>query len=385
MTLTSRLTRRALALGLALAFSGAALAQHQPALEPVGLRGDISGSWYDPAQSGHGLMIEVIDRGRAIVTWYTFDPAGNPMWLSGLGQVDGAKLRADVSTLSGGRFPPLFDPAATQAAAWGEVEIEFSGCDAGTLRWSPTATGFSAGSMPLARLSAIHGTRCNAEEEFGETREFAFEQGLLGFEALFADKPPGENEFYELDYAWEPLPEPLQARRGLRLSGNNHSDDLAMLVKAPLGGLRKGMLYDLEIDLELASNVPQGCLGVGGSPGEGLYIKLGATTDEPLASSAGQPDGWQRLNFDWGQQAQGGENAKVVGILSNSYDCEDGTEAPWELKTLSTQGQSLRARADADGTLWVVAGSDSAFEGRTDWYLTALRVRLQAIEPAQAR
>jgi hypothetical protein len=140
-------------------------------------------------------------------------------------------------------------------------------------------------------------------------------------------------------------------------------------------------LYRLELEMEIASDVPAGCAGVGGSPGEGVYLKLGAATQEPLALPSNAPgdNGWLRLNIDYGQQSQSGANARVVGILSNSYSCEDSTAAPWELKTLSTRGQSLRVRSDADGALWIVAGSDSAFEGRSDWYLTALRVRLEPV------
>ena len=362
-----------------LALAGAFVSAGAQSPDSLSLRGDFSGTWYDPAQSGHGLNIEVLDRGRAVVAWYTFDAQGAPMWLFGLGSVEGPRVRASMSRVEGGRFPPLFDSAAAQTRAWGELTIDFDDCNKGTLSWTPTAAGFSAGSMPLSRLTDVQGERCNAEEEFGETREYSFERGAQGFTVLFADKPPGEELFYELDFQHEALPAPLSARRGLRLSGNNHSDDLAMLVKGALGGLLPDTLYTLEIDMELASDVPAGCAGVGGSPGEGMYMHLGASTQEPLAlpSTAPGDNGWLRLNIDYGQQSQSGANALVVGVLSNSYSCDDGTAAPWELKTLSTRGQALQVRSDAQGRLWVVAGSDSAFEGRSDWYLTALRVRLE--------
>jgi hypothetical protein len=366
-------------LGLAGLLAACSVSLHAQSADAFGPRGDFSGSWFDPAQSGHGLNIEVLDRGQAVVAWYTFDPAGAPMWLFGLGRFEGAQLRVDALRVEGGRFPPLFDPNAATTRAWGQLQIDFANCDTGTLRWTPTAAGFSAGSMPLTRLTGIQGERCNAEEEFGETREFAFERGAQGFTVLFADKPPGEEELYELDFQHEMLPAPLSVRRGLRLSGHNRSDDLAMLVKKRLDGLLPDTMYRIELEMELASDVPQGCAGVGGSPGEGLYMKLGASTQEPLALPSSEPgdSGWLRLNIDYGQQSQNGTNAQVVGILSNSYSCDDSVEAPWELKTLSTRGKELRMRSDAQGRLWIVAGSDSAFEGRTDWYLTALRVRLE--------
>ena len=111
---------------------------------------------------------------------------------------------------------------------------------------------------------------------------------------------------------------------------------------------------------------------------DSVYMKLGAATNEPLTSTDAS-DGMLRLNFDFGQQSQGGVGAVVVGTLANSKSCDVSVEAPWELKTVTTQGESLRARTDAEGTLWVVAGSDSAFEGRTDWYLTRLQVRLEKV------
>jgi len=366
---------RATLFALALAAAFSAHADSQPAADPVGLRGDFSGTWYDPAQPGHGVMIEVRDRGQATVAWFTFDGAGDPMWLFGTASMDGGTLRAQVSRVEGGAFPPAFHPEHATSTPWGELRLDFSGCDAGTLQWTPTAAGFAAGQMPLARLTSVHGTRCNADEEFTEVRHYSLERGNQDFEAVFADKPPGEAEFYELDYVYESLPAPLSARRGMRISGNNHSDDLAMVIKRQIKGLVPEATYRIELDAEIASNVPHGCSGIGGSPGESVYMKLGASTQEPLAATSA-PDGWLRLNIDYGQQANGGANAKVVGTLGNSHSCEDSTEAPWELRTLSTRGQELRMRTDTEGSLWIVAGSDSGFEGRTDWYLTAVTVRL---------
>lgn len=39
------------------------------------------------------------------------------------------------------------------------------------------------------------------------------------------------------------------------------------------------------------------------------------------------------------------------------------------------------ATTDAEGALWVFAGTDSAFEGLTQYYITTLRARLEPYEP----
>lgn len=364
---------RTLLLALALACSLPAAADSQLADVP-GLRGDFSGTWYDPSKPGQGVMVEIRDRGQATVAWFTFDAAGAPMWLFGVADIDGTTLKAQVSRVTGGKFPPAFDPAQIQSTPWGALELDFSACEAGTLEWTPTAAGFAAGQMPLARLTSVHGTRCHADEEFAETRHFSLERGNQDFEALFADKPPGQNDFYELDYVYEPLPAPLQARRGMRISGNNHSDDLAMLIKRQIKGLAPNARYRIAISAEIASDVPSGCFGVGGSPGDSVYMKLGASTQEPLVSTAA--DGFQRLNIDFGQQSQGGADARVVDTLGNSHECDDPNAASWELRTLDTGNEEMFVRTDAAGAFWLVVGSDSGFEARSDWYLTAATVRL---------
>jgi hypothetical protein len=374
----------ALTLLLAAACSAPTTAQTTPAGDPVGLRGDFSGAWYNPEQSGHGLMIEVLDRGKAAIAWYTFDPSGDPVWLQGLVDIVDDGLSGNLSTVSGGHFPPQFNADSVVRHAWGAVKLTVTGCDSAEFSWNPVDPAYSAGSLALTRLTALQGQRCNAEQAFGEQRIYSFEHGALGFVPLFVDLPTTGHGIYELDFRHEQLPAPLSGRRGLRLTGHNRSDDLAMFVVAPVGGLRADTLYRVELELELASNVPTGCFGIGGSPGDSVYIKLGASTEQPQAVEVDEGvDHWFRANVDIGNQSQAGEQTRVVGTLANTQPCDDLAAARWELKTLSTQGQPLSVRTDDAGRFWLLAGSDSAFEGLTRFYLTALRVRLLADDAAQ--
>lgn len=367
-------------LGMTMAMAaGTAMAQ-QPGAEPIGLRGDVGGLWFDPAASGQGLQLDVLSGGRAAVTWYTYDADGEPLWLFGLGRVQGNAIEAEVGSARGGRFITDGEQPNPAFTARGQLRIEFDGCDSATLVYEDLGGGLADGTRPLQRLTSPQGTRCNAEEEFAEQRVLVFELGPNGFSELFADLPAQGQDIYELDFAWERLPAPLEARRGLRLTGHNRSDDLAMLIKAPLGGLLPSQRYAVELEVEIATQVPTGCFGVGGSPGEGVYVKLGALGSEPGVDTIVEGEvPTLRPNFDYGQQSQGGSAALVVGNLSNSQDCENGPDGEWELKTLSTVGQPFRARSDEAGRLWVLAGTDSAFEGLTNVYYTALRVRLRAV------
>jgi hypothetical protein len=209
---------------------------------------------------------------------------------------------------------------------------------------------------------------------------YSFERRAQGFKAVFADLPEDwQGADYELDYRRELLPVPLSDFAGLRLTGHNRSDDLAMLVTAPVRGLLPDTIYRVELEAELASNVPYGCAGIGGSPGDSVYVKLGASGQEPLAE-VDPADGWLRLNIDYGIQSNAGANARVAGTLANSQDCDNGVEADWELKTVTTEGQQLLVGSDANGSLWIFAGTDSAFEGFTQYYIVSLTARLEPYE-----
>jgi hypothetical protein len=360
-----------------------AIAQHVPINLPS-IRADLSGSWYNPAQSGHGLMLEILDNQRVVLAWYTYDASGAPLWLFGEGTVQGQQIVADLGAFSGGRPPADWDQGELMSEPFGTVTMTVQSCNSATLSWTSDHPDFGSGELELQRLSWIQGQRCNADELYSMQVHYSFERRTQGFKAVFADLPEDwQGADYELDYRRELLPVPLSDFAGLRLTGHNRSDDLAMLVTAPLRGLLPGALYRVELEAELATNVPHGCAGVGGSPGDSVYVKLGASGEEPLAE-VDPVDDWLRLNFDFGVQSQAGANVRVAGTLGNSQDCENGVDVDYEIKTVTTEGQPLLVSAGDDGTLWLIAGTDSAFEGFTQYYIVSLTARLEPYEPEPA-
>src|SRR5688572_29041821 len=108
---------------------------------------------------------------------------------------------------------------------------------------------------------------------------FDFNQSDEGWRGDFSDLPSNEDDsgFYELKYAFTDLPANLGVRKGIMLSGNNHSDDLFMFIKKKITGLSPNTSYTLVFEVELASNAPKGSVGIGGSPGESVFLKAGAS------------------------------------------------------------------------------------------------------------
>lgn len=200
--------------------------------------------------------------------------------------------------------------------------------------------------------------------------EFQFD-GNSGWEAGFSDFPVGEEELFELRAEFEALPAPLEDQFGLNVVGANRSDDLFMFVKRPFGGFEPHAQYDLQFEITFATNAPSNCAGIGGAPGESVYVKAGATPTEPTAENDGTD--FYRMNIDKGNQSIGGSDAIVIGDFANSRDCED-EDFSYELKTLTSDENAFSTFADSEGVLWVLFGTDSGFEGTTSIYYLEGRV-----------
>jgi len=227
----------------------------------------------------------------------------------------------------------------------------------------------------LALVAALGLSACDDALDPGDDTVrllFDFNVGTFGWQAGFADYPVGEEELHELLSGQHALPAPLdQSRRGFHVSGLNHSDDLFMFLKRKVADLVPRAMYRVRFELEIATNAPRGCSGVGGAPGESVYLKVGAADVEPNTI---QQAGYQRMNIDVGSQSEGGENALVIGHVANSNtDCN----APvYQLKQLISEPQIFEVEADAEGSLWLIIGSDSGYESTTSLWYTRVEVGL---------
>ncbi len=172
------------------------------------------------------------------------------------------------------------------------------------------------------------------------------------------------------------LPPPLDNRFGLLLGGTNRSDDLFMYIYRQVTGLVPGQRYRVQVDITFATNVPRDCVGIGGSPGESVYIHAGASAAVPTKVIQGTS---VRSSIAKANQSQSGRETITIGnFAGGGGTCTAGQYA---LKTLSTAARevtsaplpappadALLLTADAQGRLWIVVGTDSGFEGRTEIY-----------------
>lgn len=128
--------------------------------DPVPARAGQSGSWYDPSHAGEGFTVQWMDADHALAMWFSFDPAGEPYWMVGVGRRQGEELVfEDLHATRGGRFGAAFDPAQVQRFLWGELRLRL-GCARGQAQYDSVLPGFGRGGFDLHRLTRLHGLGC---------------------------------------------------------------------------------------------------------------------------------------------------------------------------------------------------------------------------------
>ena len=206
-----------------------------------------------------------------------------------------------------------------------------------------------------------------------------FRGGDRGWQGAFADYSP-VNGFMELEAGIRPLPPELSVNgTGYYMTGHNRSDDLFMFLTKKLtaaNGIEPGQRYEVSFDLLFASQAGgENCGGIGGAPGFSVYLKAGASSQEPRVYLDDMNH--FRVAIDKGNQSQGGSDMSVAGTIQNgSDDCR--SEAPF-ISLRREHRHTSFVTANSAGELWLIVGTDSGFEGRTQIYYQVISATLTPV------
>ncbi|MFC0047290.1 hypothetical protein [Rheinheimera tilapiae] len=222
--------------------------------------------------------------------------------------------------------------------------------------------------LPLC--STLFLTGCDHEIKSGDHTDvisFDFRHGSQNWTAGFSDYLLKHAPLYELESGLRDLPAGFQGT-GFMLSGHNRSADLFMFLKRKISGLSPSSRYRVELKVTFLSPASKDCVGVGigGSPGESVWLKFGYADKEP------QQDGFT-LNVPKGDQSQDGTQAKVQGNIATDAGKCDNTV--YRAKTLKNTEKALELTTDAQGSVWLFVGTDSGFEGKTTLYYQQIEVK----------
>ncbi len=204
------------------------------------------------------------------------------------------------------------------------------------------------------------------------TQSFDFSQDRYGWQHGFAEYPAGPNDsaFYELKFEY--TADPTGSTKALMISGYNHSDDLFMYIKKKLDGLNPNTEYTITFNVNFLSDATVNSIGAGGSPGESVYFKVGATSSEPKTVI---DNSMYVMNIDKGVQAESGNDMITVGDISTT------SSSGFALVSRSNSAyvdSPLKVKSNYKGELWLIVGTDSGFEGVTTLYYTKVNVTLSA-------
>ena len=129
----------------------------------ISINKDLSGSWNNQSQSGHGFSIEVISADVSILYWFVYNPDGTPTFIIAVGKNKGNVINADAYYNSGIKFGD-FDPDDVVEVPWGKIKITFNSCSSATMEYNSVLSydgvPYGSGTIPLTRLLSIDQLQC---------------------------------------------------------------------------------------------------------------------------------------------------------------------------------------------------------------------------------
>jgi len=120
----------------------------------------LSGSWYNPVQDGHGINVEVLNDNKTVVYWYVYHTDGTPMFLTTVGTNTGDTTAGTTKYHTGMQFGS-FNPIDRQQIPWGTASVTFHDCTNATLQYQADDPAYGGGTIPMERLTFVHGLKCS--------------------------------------------------------------------------------------------------------------------------------------------------------------------------------------------------------------------------------
>ena len=187
-----------------------------------------------------------------------------------------------------------------------------------------------------------------------------FEKNDDGWESGFSDYPYGEENWYELLSERTNLPYPLDFNQiGLKQSAKNINSDLFMFVFKKFTGFVPFRTYEIEVRIELATNLDILTLQDEQSYGNNAFVKVGVINFEPATHNINLR---YEVNFDKGTNQNSGTDLKILDNLTN------GLFTPQFSLVKYSNTQRFQTTADINGNLWVIAGVETAINNIIEVY-----------------
>ena len=202
-----------------------------------------------------------------------------------------------------------------------------------------------------------------SKPSIGTDINYSFAQNIDGWEFGYSDyttltKPTDVEHIHTIS--------PIQgASKALYMSGTNESSSLLLYTTRKVNGLLPKTIYKGKFTVTFASDTPAGCAGVGGSPGESVWL-IGAVTDiKPENTQQGDT---VQLNISRGNQSTEGDSSAVLGTIGVPDVPCTANNRQAVIKTLGPS-KWISFRTDNTGSAWILVGIDSGALGNSRIWL----------------
>jgi hypothetical protein len=218
-------------------------------------------------------------------------------------------------------------------------------------------------------ISIILLSSCSLDESDGFkifTINYTFTSGDEGWVGEFTEYPVSPSPEADSIYEWQaeavPSPPATDGLSAYMMSCNNVSGDVFMFMKKRIDGLRPNTKYNVVFEIVLNSNA---------MPNQGVILKAGACQIEPRKVIEND---YYVLNVDKGLDYSSGENAVSFGDIGAS------TENAAVTKGNVNSNEPFITQTNSKGELWLMLGTDSAFQGTTTIYFTQINIYFSVSE-----
>jgi hypothetical protein len=145
--------------------------KYAAANQALPISGYVSTNWYNPLQSGEGMLTQIYDGDASkserffTAAWYTFDSLGLPFWLFAQGTIhigDRAANNVQVVYPTNGKFA---GSGTTTNTNWGTADFSFPDCNTMVFTYrgpaAPSDFPSGSGTRTWSRLANINSLVCN--------------------------------------------------------------------------------------------------------------------------------------------------------------------------------------------------------------------------------
>ncbi|HEV7348136.1 hypothetical protein [Telluribacter sp.] len=220
-----------------------------------------------------------------------------------------------------------------------------------------------------AALAVVNLSACDPQKDAVDAEKTVvsdFESGTDDWSGDFAEYSTQQDDIMEFKLERASLPAALDAsKKAMKIEGHNRSDDMFMYLKRKVTGLDPSRTYKVTFEIDLGTDYPANSVGIGGSPGSSVYLKAGASPNEPVKKLV---DDFYTVTIDKGQQAVGGKEMIVIGDVSNGVE-----DFVYKLVKRTNSETPVSVKPNANGEIWLCVGTDSGFEGKSTLYYDKIK------------